>query len=91
MPLKPAYVEAHNNHGFALGLQGRLNEAIQQFQEALRLKPDYAEAHYNRGIALAQREHYTEARVRFQEALRLDSRLQAAHDALELVDSKADK
>ncbi len=38
---------AHNDLGVALGKKGRADEAIRQYQEALRLKPDYAEVHYN--------------------------------------------
>ena len=34
--------------------QGKLDEAIAEFREAIRLKPDHAEAHYNLGIALEQ-------------------------------------
>ena len=36
----------------ALHGQGKLDEAIAEYREAIRLKPDYAEAHFNLGIAL---------------------------------------
>jgi len=44
---------AHNNLGNALDRKGRLDEALRQFQEALRLNPDYAEARNNLKAALA--------------------------------------
>jgi Flp pilus assembly protein TadD len=39
--------------GAAFTYQGRTDEAIRQFQEALRLKPDYAEVRKNLDVALA--------------------------------------
>ena len=38
---------ARNNLGTAFLQQGRTNEAIKQYQEALRLKPDFAQARDN--------------------------------------------
>jgi Flp pilus assembly protein TadD len=51
--------------------QGKLDEAIRQFQEAIRLKPGYAEAHNNLGTAFYQQGRAGEAIREFQEALRL--------------------
>jgi tetratricopeptide (TPR) repeat protein len=39
--------KAHNNLGTLLAQQGRLDEAIEHFSEALRIKPDFVEAHRN--------------------------------------------
>jgi Flp pilus assembly protein TadD len=38
--LKPDSVEAHNQLGLIQAQQGKLAEAISQFQEALRLRPN---------------------------------------------------
>jgi Flp pilus assembly protein TadD len=40
-----------NNLGYALETRGRIDEAIEQYQFALKLKPDYAEASNNLGSA----------------------------------------
>ena len=53
---------AHNNLGNRPGAtRGKLDEAIAEYREAIRLKPDYADAHYNLGIALATRGKLDEA------------------------------
>jgi Flp pilus assembly protein TadD len=51
--VKPDYPEAHNHLGLALVRKGQTDEAIRQFQEALRLKPDYAAARRSLEAALA--------------------------------------
>jgi tetratricopeptide (TPR) repeat protein len=43
---------AHNNLGIELKLEGRLDEAIAHYREAVRIRPDYAEGHSNLGLAL---------------------------------------
>ncbi|MCX6915484.1 MAG: tetratricopeptide repeat protein, partial [Verrucomicrobia bacterium] len=43
--LRPDDANAHYNLGVAPNKQGQMDEAIRQFQEALRLKPSNAEAH----------------------------------------------
>jgi len=45
---------AHNNLGFELRQSGKLSEAKEHFEEAIRINPDDAMAHYNLGIVLEQ-------------------------------------
>ena len=47
--LKPDYVNAYYNRGYAKGELGQHAAAIADFDIVIRLKPDYAEAYYNRG------------------------------------------
>src|SRR3972149_3517156 len=41
----------HNNLGFVYGKLSRVQEAIEEYQKAIRLKSDYADAYSNLGIA----------------------------------------
>jgi Tfp pilus assembly protein PilF len=45
--LNPKSASAHNNYGVALSLNGRMEEAIHHFQEAVRILPIFVEAKKN--------------------------------------------
>ena len=70
---------AHNKLGTAFYQQGRISEAISQFQEAIRLKLDYANAYNNLGAAFAKKSQTDEAIRQFQEAIRLEPDHPLAH------------
>jgi len=70
----PQKARPQNNLGAALARRGRLPEAIDQYQAALKIKPDYADAHYNLGYALAKQGKLKEAIYHFSEALRIEPR-----------------
>jgi tetratricopeptide (TPR) repeat protein len=69
--IHPGHAEAHNNLGLALAQQGRIDEAIRHYSEAIRLLPDYFEAHGNLGAALAGTGRYADAINHFSIAVRL--------------------
>jgi tetratricopeptide (TPR) repeat protein len=53
-------------------MPGRLNDAIAQYEEALRLQPDYAGAHNNLGNAWSKMPgRLNDAIAQLEEALRL--------------------
>ena len=62
---------AHNNIGIILAEQGKLDEAIAEFREAIRLEPDSQLAHSNLGHGLVEQGKLDEAIAEFREALRL--------------------
>jgi tetratricopeptide (TPR) repeat protein len=75
----PQKARPHNNLGYALREEGRLDEAIRHYHEALRIKPDYGEAHVNLGAALALQGKVHEAMGHYAEALRIDPGSVGAH------------
>jgi tetratricopeptide (TPR) repeat protein len=87
---RPNSERAHNNLGIAWSkMPGRLDDAIAQYREALRLKPGYAEVHYNLGAAWAKmpgRLH--DAAAQYEEALRLKPDYMEAHYSLGVAWSK---
>ena len=68
----PAKARPHNNLGAALISQGRLQDAIEQLQAALKIKPDYADAHYNLGFVFARLGELEKGIHHFKETLRLE-------------------
>jgi tetratricopeptide (TPR) repeat protein len=71
----------HNNLGVTLMLlPGRVPEAGEEFEAAVRLKPDSPEFHDNLGLALAQMPgRLPDAIAEYRTALRIDPNFQAAH------------
>jgi tetratricopeptide (TPR) repeat protein len=55
--------------GAALGSQGRLDEAIAEFDRALTIKPEYADARNNLGFGRSQREDIRKGLARQRELL----------------------
>jgi tetratricopeptide (TPR) repeat protein len=77
----PASWMAHNNLGVALAkMDGRLPEAIAEYQAALRIKADYAEPHNNLATILSRQPgRMPEAIAEVQEALRIKPDYTEAH------------
>ena len=79
---QPAYAEAHNNLGNVLKRQGKLEEAIVHYRQALALKPAYADAHNNLGNALRDQGNLEEAVAQYRRALALKPAYAGAHNNL---------
>ncbi|MCX6916351.1 MAG: tetratricopeptide repeat protein [Verrucomicrobia bacterium] len=73
---------AHNCLGVALGKKDQTEEAIRQYQEAIRLKPDRPMPHYNLGVAFAKAGQTDEAIRQYREAIRLKPDHANAHNSL---------
>jgi tetratricopeptide (TPR) repeat protein len=71
LEIQPGLPEDHNNLGWVLLQIGRVDEAITQFQTALKLQPDLALAHDSLAKALLQSGRAVEAVAHYQTAVKL--------------------
>lgn len=60
---------------------GRFDEAVQAFSEALRLLPQSAELHYYLGASLVQLQNYASARSHFEQVIALEPESELAQQA----------
>ena len=75
----PQKVRPHNNLGNALKSQGKIEEAIVHFNQALQINPAYAKAYNNLGTALAAQGKTEEAIKNFGIALSINPGNAEAH------------
>jgi tetratricopeptide (TPR) repeat protein len=72
----------HYNLGLVLVGQGKTQEAVAHYAEALRIKPDFIRAHNNLGLVLAGQGKTQEAVAHYTEALRIKPDYAEAHNNL---------
>jgi tetratricopeptide (TPR) repeat protein len=70
-----------NNFGGSLAATGKLEEAIDAFQNALKLDPSMGDAHENLGLALARNGRLQESLMHFRDAARLEPENVKVHNA----------
>jgi tetratricopeptide (TPR) repeat protein len=85
------YAEVDNGAGIAFQQSGRVQEAIERYEHALRLKPDYADAHYNLGTVLEQAGRFQDAIGHFEQALRIKPDYATAHNNLGIALRQLDR
>ena len=71
--------EVHNQVGVSYKKQGRLDEALASYTQAIALKSDYAEAHSNLGNTLKSLGRLEEAEASYTQAIALKPEFPAAH------------
>jgi serine/threonine-protein kinase len=81
MSVRPAAC-SHNGVGYALMKLDRMDEALDHFQEAVRLDPKYAAAQFDLGDVLQRKGRLDEAVTHFQQAFEIDPELGAAQVSL---------
>lgn len=62
-----------NNKGVTLSRLGKYNEALEAYDQALRIDPDYPNAWNNKGVVLSRLGKYSEALEAFDRALQIRS------------------
>jgi Tfp pilus assembly protein PilF len=78
----PRSPRAHNSLGRAFEQEQRLEEAVAEFREALRLAPNHTEAHYNLGTTAYTLGRIDEAIGHYENALRTNPDYAKAHNNL---------
>jgi tetratricopeptide (TPR) repeat protein len=84
----PNHYRPHNNLGKALAKQGKTDEAITHYNEALRLNPALPMVHHNLAITLAAQGKTDEAITHYNKALRLNPALPMVHHNLAIALTK---
>jgi protein O-mannosyl-transferase len=72
-------VVAHDNLGIAFRQEGKMDEAINQFNMALQIDASDADSHNNLGTVLRQKGHVDEAMNQYQIALQIKPAFAEAH------------
>jgi tetratricopeptide (TPR) repeat protein len=67
------FADVYSSAGASMQEQGKMTEALELYQQALRIDPDDAEAHCNLGAALAQTGKIKEAIAQYELALQIRS------------------
>ena len=78
----PYKARPHYNLGGAYEEQGRLDDAVREYQTAINLKPDYALAHYNLGVVYQKQGRLDDAVREYQTAIKLKPDYAEAHNNL---------
>ncbi|MGK2963652.1 MAG: tetratricopeptide repeat protein [Gemmatimonadaceae bacterium] len=73
---------AHNNLGLAFMGQGRIDEAVIQYNEALRIRPNYTIARTNLGAALSKQGKTADAISNYAEVLKQKPNMAETHTNL---------
>jgi hypothetical protein len=76
---------AHYNYGCFLAGQGRLDEAVAHYREAVRIMPTYLQAQFNLGMTLGKLGRYDEAVRPLQEVLKIIPNSAEARSSLGLA------
>lgn len=64
--------QAYNDRGVTLAEQGKIEQAIAAFNQAIKIYPTFENAHNNLGLALSSQNQFAEAVAAFKQALAIN-------------------
>ena len=82
---QPKFAEMYNNLGNALLGQGRLEESIQAYQQAIHIQPKFVEVHNSLGNALREQGRLEESIQACQQAIHIQPDHAEAHKNLGII------
>ena len=71
LKLTPDVAQLHSMLGLTFQLQGKVDEAVNHYRQAIKLRPDYVQAYNNLGLALSSQGRFDEAVGQFNRALQM--------------------
>jgi cytochrome c-type biogenesis protein CcmH/NrfG len=80
--VQPNLAEGHFRLGDALMGQGKFDEAVAAYRQAISIKPDFAKAYSNLGDALMGQGKFDEAIAAYRQAIGIRPDLAEAHSNL---------
>jgi tetratricopeptide (TPR) repeat protein len=81
-PADPNTAEGQLRMGLSLSQEGKTDEAIRKFEEALRLNPNLVAAHVSLGLIMVQKRDLDKAIHHFRKALEIKPDLAEVHNSL---------
>lgn len=80
LTLQPDYPDLHNYLGIAYGNAGMVDDAIEEFETALKINPKYIKARLNLALVLYENERYPEAKSNIEAVLQVQPENQLANN-----------
>ena len=81
-PSDPDTAEGRLRMGLALSQEGKTDEAVRKYEEALRLDPNLVAAHVSLGLIMAQKRDLDKAIFHFRKALKIKPDIAEVHNSL---------
>ena len=89
--LKPDYPDLHNFLGIAYGNSGMVDDAVHEFEIALKINPHYLKARLNLALLYYENSRFGEAQAQIDEVLAVQPNNQLASNLLNELRAVTDR